>query len=224
MIAGYRGRTAGMALPALLLLAACNSNTPPTDTQTNKGPEKVASDPATVARAAAELPGTPMAERVGAIGILNKRNGITRNLEMKPGEALRVGNAIVRLRACETSAPWEEVPETGAFVQLDVQGNDKKWRRVFSGWLFKDRPERNVVQHEIYDVWVKSCTMSWPEAGPDTVKLGGKSAATASNESSAEKSPATGNEDTAGEPAAAPPVAATAAAPAPASAPSSNDR
>lgn len=224
MIAAERGRLAGVALPALLLLAACNSNTPPTDTQTNKGPEKVESDPAAVARAAAELPGTPMAERVGVLGILNKRNGITRNLEMKPGEALRVGNAIVRLRACEETAPWEEVPETGAFVQLDVLGNDKKWRRVFSGWLFKERPERNVVQHEIYDVWVKSCTMSWPDTGADTVKLGGRSGAGSPSESSAEKSPATGSEDSAAEPGAAPPAAATAAAPAPASAASSNDR
>src|SRR3546814_20495907 len=91
-----------------------------------------------------------MAERVAVIGLLNKRNGLTRDLTLKPGEALRVNNVIVRLRACETTAPWEEVPETGAFVQLDVLGNDKKWRRVFSGWLFEERPERNVVQHEIY--------------------------------------------------------------------------
>lgn len=223
MIVPKGGWTAGLALPALLLLAACNSNTPPTDTQTNKGPEKVKSDPAAAAKAAAELPGTPMAERAGVLGILNKRNGITRNLEMKPGEALRVGNAIVRLRACETAAPWEEIPETGAFVQLDVLGNDKKWRRVFSGWLFKERPERNVVQHEIYDVWVKSCTMSWPETGPETVKVGGKSGRTSPSESSAEKSPATGSEEATEAPG-APPAAATAAAPAPTIAPSSNDR
>lgn len=222
MMAANRGRLAGMTLPALLLLAACNSNTPPTDTQTNKGPEKVESSPADVARAAAKLPGTPMAERVGVLGILNKRNGITRNLEMKPGEALRVGNAIVRLRACEATAPWEEVPETGAFVQLDVLGHDKKWRRVFSGWLFRERPERNVVQHEIYDVWVKSCTMSWPDTGADTVKLGGGSGASSPGESIAEKSPATGSEESAAEPGAAPPAAATAAAPT--SAASSNDR
>src|SRR3546814_5012085 len=74
----------------------------------------------------ADLPGTPMAERVAVIGLLNKRNGQTRDLTLKPGEALRVNNVIVRLRACETTAPWEEVPETGAFVQLDVLGNDKK--------------------------------------------------------------------------------------------------
>ena len=135
------------------------------------------------------LPGTPMRERVAVIGLLNKRNGITQKLTMKPGEALRSGNAIVRLRACETAAPWELERETGAFVQLDVlESRDDKWHRSFSGWLFKERPERNVVIHPIYDVWVISCAMTWPETGPDTLRSperGGGSASSATNESSA---------------------------------------
>lgn len=126
---------------------------------------------------------TPMRDRVAVIGLLNKRNGLTRDLEMKPGEALRVGDAIVRLRACEATAPWEERKEAGAFVQLDVRApRDDKWRRVFSGWLFRERPDRNVVQHPIYDVWVKSCAMTWPEAGPDTLKVDERSGAKASRE------------------------------------------
>lgn len=142
------------------------------------------------------LPGTPMAERVAEIGLLNKRNGITRKLTLKPGEALRVGNAVVRLRACETTAPWEMDRETGAFVQLDVlESRDDKWHRAFSGWLFKERPDRNVVQHPIYDVWVTSCAMTWPETGPETVKVaekGGRvSSGSASNASSAENEPVT---------------------------------
>ncbi len=111
---------------------------------------------------------TPMAERVAVIGILNKRNGVSRELTMKPGQALRVGDTIVRLRACERTAPWEQEQLTGAFVQLDVKGVDKAWRRAFSGWLFKERPALNVVQHPVYDVWAKSCTMSFPAKGPDT--------------------------------------------------------
>lgn len=210
---------AGAVLPALLLVG-CNDQLP-SDNQTNEGPVRIENAAGfTNHDQIAGLPGTPMAERKAVIGILNKRNGLTRDLNMKPGEALRVGKAIVRLRACEATAPWEEVPETGAFVQLDVQGNDKKWRRAFSGWLFKERPERNVVQHEIYDVWVKSCTMNWPDAGPDTLKVGKSGGTSGASESSAEKSPAEGSTD-ANE---APPAAPTAAAPAPANAESSNDR
>ncbi|MEW4468700.1 DUF2155 domain-containing protein [Parasphingorhabdus sp. JC815] len=112
--------------------------------------------------------GTPMAERVATLGFLNKRNGLTRDLELKPGQSIRVGRAIVRLRACERTAPWELHPEQGAFVQLLVndrpigkQGKDR-WQSVFSGWLFRESPSINVVEHPIYDVWVKSCAMSFP--------------------------------------------------------------
>ncbi len=109
---------------------------------------------------------TPMAERVAVIGLLNKRNGLVRNLEMKPGEAIRVGRAVVRLRACEQAPAWEMPAETGAFVQLLTLERDGKWKRSFSGWLFRERPELNVVQHPIYDVIVKSCAMTTPGGGP----------------------------------------------------------
>ena len=112
---------------------------------------------------------TPMKERVAVLGLLNKRNGLWRDLKLRPGQAVRVGDVIVRLRACEASAPWEEQKLTGAFVQTDVRGTDGKWRRVFSDWLFKESPSLNVVEHKVYDVWPKSCTMRWPEMGPDTV-------------------------------------------------------
>lgn len=110
---------------------------------------------------------TPMAERVAVLGLLNKRNGESRDLTLKPGQAVRAGNVVVRLRACERTGPWEPEQYTGAFVQVDAQGFDRRWRRAFSGWLYKERPSLNVVQHPIYDVWVKSCTMSFPEGGAD---------------------------------------------------------
>ena len=128
---------------------------------------------------------TPMAERVAVLGFLNKRNGIVRDLTLKPGQAIRIRDAVVRLRACETSAPWENNPLTGAFVQLDVLGTDGKWRRAFSGWLYKESPSLNVVEHAVYDVWPKSCAMNFP-AGPDAPASASPRAA--SNASSAKKS------------------------------------
>ncbi len=76
--------------------------------------------------------------------------------------------SVVRLRACEKTAPWENFPDEGAFVQLLVNERPpgtteaERWRNVFSGWLFKENPAANVVEHAIYDVWVKSCKMSFP--------------------------------------------------------------
>ena len=64
---------------------------------------------------------TPMGERVAVLGLLNKRNGIVRDITLKPGQAIRFRDAVVRLRACDATAPWENDRLTGAFVQLDVE-------------------------------------------------------------------------------------------------------
>jgi hypothetical protein len=132
---------------------------------------------------------TPMNQRVATLGLLNKRNSQARDLTMKPGEAIRVGNAIVRLRACEETAPWEAEHYTGAFVQLDIEQSDKQWKRAFSGWLYKERPNLNVVIDPIYDVWVKSCAMAFPKGGADTVAAPAESPKPGSR-SKAPKSPA----------------------------------
>lgn len=147
-----------LGLAALIALSGC-------DRQGNEleGNQAIRID---VPRASGDQPGvTPMAERVAVLGLLNKRNGIVRDLTLKPGQAMRVKDVTVRLRACETSAPWEQEKLTGAFVQVDVKRPDGQWIRRFSGWLYKESPSLNVVEDPVYDVWPKSCAMSWP-AGP----------------------------------------------------------
>lgn len=112
---------------------------------------------------------TPMDERVATIALLNKRNNLSQDLEMKPGETRRLDNIEIRLEACERTAPWEMPSETGAFVQVSVRDRRQaNFRRIFSGWLFRNSPGLNVVEHPIYDVWVKDCAMRFPgeEAPP----------------------------------------------------------
>lgn len=158
---------------------------------------------------------TPMAERVAVIGLLNKRNGISRNLTLRPGQAVRVDDVIVRLRACETTAPWEEQRLTGIFVQVDVRNTQDQFQRVFSGWLWKESPSLNVVEHPVYDVFPRSCAMTHPDAGASTVRSGSAE----SNRSSAPNSPA----PAAGRPKAAAPAPARPSQPSPKAA-DSNDR
>lgn len=143
---------------------------------------------------------TPVEQRVAVLGLLNKRNGLVRDVTLKPGESLRVGRAVIRLRNCERTAQWESPPETGAFVQLLVlEHRDQQWHSVFSGWLFRERPDRNIIQHPIYDVFVRSCAMKWPgevEAPVEEAKGGSDAPAaasrSASTRSSAPQSPPAG--------------------------------
>ena len=146
--------------------------------------------------------GTPMGQRVAVLGLLNKRNGESRDLTLRPGQAIRVGDVVVRLRACETTAPWEDQKLTGAFAQVDVRNRDNSWRRAFSGWLYKESPSLNAVEDAVYDVWPKSCTMLHPDIGPDTVRLSGSLAKPSSAKKSGDGRPAAPAPAPAGAPAA----------------------
>ena len=160
------GRSA--LLPLALLVAACGGDAGEPDPQATATPEPPADTsppppPPADADADAAI-GTPLEERVATIGILNKRNNVSQDIELSPGEQRRVGDVVVRLRSCERTAPWELPQETGAFVQVLVRqrGSEDAFDRIFSGWLFLNSPGLNVVEHPIYDVFVKDCAMDFP--------------------------------------------------------------
>lgn len=152
----------------LLSLAACNNKAAESDAPKKAAVEKPKASKEALIVSTEKPLGTPMAERVAILGLLNKRNGNARDLELKPGQYIRMGKVEVRLRACERSAPWETYADQGAFIQLVLferppGTNDAPlWRQVFSGWLFKENPAANVIQHPIYDVWIKECRMKFP--------------------------------------------------------------
>ena len=155
------------AAPPAALQPATPQPAPPQAATTQAATPKPAGQSAKPIGTARDV--TPMAQRVAVIGLLNKRNGLARDLTMKPGDKIRIGDVIMALRACETTAPWEAETLTGAFVQVITREANAKWQRVFSGWLYKESPSLNVVEHPIYDVWVKSCQMRHPDIGPDTL-------------------------------------------------------
>ena len=154
-----------MIAPGLvLLLAACGGSGDP-DAAATEIPQAVGTQAAAAVVESAY--GTPVKDRVATLGLLNKRNNITQDIVLKSGEARRIGNVVVRLASCERTLPWERPAETGAFVQVFVEEradseSQLTWRKVFSGWLFKNAPSLNVVEHPVYDVWVKDCAMKFP--------------------------------------------------------------
>jgi hypothetical protein len=181
------------ALILVALLAACDGDNAgkKADASATEVPKAVAAAPVGKAAVESEF-GTPVEDRVATIGLLNKRNNESQDLVMKPGESRRVGNVIVRLATCERTLPWESPPEQGAFVQVLVEERARTsepltWRRVFSGWLFKNSPSLNVVEHPIYDVWVKDCAMKFPGEEEEDASASASSAAKPAGKSSTER-------------------------------------
>lgn len=160
------GRPFCLAVPLACALAVTACGDTAAEPETVKVPiAKPAPAPAASGSAApvSDSGATPMKERVAVLGLLNKRNNVAEEIKLKPGEAREIGPVIIRLSACERTAPWELPQETGAFVQVDIrERGQERHRRVFSGWLFRESPSLNVVEHPVYDVWVKDCTMRFP--------------------------------------------------------------
>ena len=155
-----------VTLLALFALAACHKADDGAEPKPGDVPKAVAGDARSISAIESDY-GTPVKERVATLGLLNKRNNLTQDVVLKTGEARRIGNVVIKLATCEKSLPWERPPEIGAFVQLFVEERAQitqplTWHKVFSGWLFKNAPSRNVVEHPVYDVWVKDCAMKFP--------------------------------------------------------------
>ena len=88
-------RAALPALAAMLALAACSPQGAEQQNQGNEEEIQTVDVPQTVTQLP---PGTtPMAERVAVLRLLNKRNGQMREFSLRPGQAVRAGDVIVRL-------------------------------------------------------------------------------------------------------------------------------
>lgn len=161
-------------------------------------PDKIPGGGGNRSVAANDQGATPMLERVAIIALLNKRTGKSQDVRINPDQSLRFGNVVIKVQACERTAPWETYPDIGAFTQLFVKerppgtNQDVRWRKVFSGWLHKNNPAQNVVEHGLYDVWVKDCIMLFPgETSPPPSDLSAidTSVADERNESRAAQTP-----------------------------------
>jgi hypothetical protein len=199
------------------LLAACGDEpSAVVEAKRTDVPKAVASTAPGQAPAVETEHATPVKDRVAVIGLLNKRNNVSQDLQLKSGESRRVGNVIVKLASCERTAPWERPAETGAFVQVFVEERAKTsdpltWRKVFSGWLFKNSPSLNVVEHPVYDVWVKDCAMKFP--GEEDAPAPAASASSAAKPSGSASGGANSGTGPAAKPSAAPAAPATSASP-----------
>ncbi len=197
------------ALAAMLALSGCGSgNRTQPEANATEVPKTVAAQHN--APAVESEYGTPVKDRVATLGLLNKRNNVSQDIVLKPGESRRIGNVVVKLASCERTLPWENPPETGAFVQVFVEeranANDRlAWRKVFSGWLFKNSPSLNTVEHPVYDVWVKDCAMKFPGEEEDAAAASSSAAKPAGKPSGAPAAAPSPSASPAASPAAAQP-------------------
>ena len=98
---------------------------------------------------------------------LDKITGRTIAFQAATGETVQFGTLQITERACLTR-PATEAPQTTSFVEVDEVDAAKKYKRIFSGWMFAASPGLHGIEHPIYDIWLTECTGGHepPESGP----------------------------------------------------------
>ena len=193
----------GPALAALAILAAPAAGQEAAD----KGETTMQQASAPARKPAAPSP----SERTAVLAALDKRLGTTAEFTLKPGERFRFGRLSGVLRTCERTQPFER-KQSAAFVQLVEQPATAQGRAapkpvlIFSGWLFAESPSLNPVVHPVYDVWLRSCTMRFPEGPKPPSSSTGRKSPSGGRKAAPADAPATAP----AEPAPAAPAAAAA--------------
>ncbi len=94
----------------------------------------------------------PMAVFAG----LDKITGRIIAFDVAIDETVQFGSLQITPRVCYTR-PQTEAPNTIGFVEVDEIQEDRKFKRIFSGWMFATSPGLHAVEHPVYDVWLTDC-------------------------------------------------------------------
>ena len=87
---------------------------------------------------------------------LDKITGRIISFEVGINETVQFGALQITPRVCY-SRPLTEAPQTDAFAQVDEIDEQKKLKRIFSGWMFADSPGLHGIEHPIFDIWLTGC-------------------------------------------------------------------
>lgn len=118
--------------------------------------------PTVMANAATSEPNL-MGEAV-QLRALDKVTARTFDYTVKIGETLDFGSLTIHAKHCEKTPPTA-LPETYAFLQVDDRRlmedgrENTEGARLFSGWMYKNRPAVSALDHRVYDIWVIGCVV-----------------------------------------------------------------
>ncbi len=90
----------------------------------------------------------------GVLRALDKTSGQTTDLDMRAGEARRLGSLQIVMNECRYPAGN---PSGNAYAELEISETGKEGV-LFSGWMIASAPALSALEHQRYDVWVIRCT------------------------------------------------------------------
>ena len=84
--------------------------------------------------------------------VMNKAAGKTQKISVPVNKTLQQDGLIITVRNCKKSDPFD-AENFFAFVEIYTKTEE----RIFSGWMNRNEPGQNPLQHDAYDVWLEKC-------------------------------------------------------------------
>jgi hypothetical protein len=140
--------------------------TPPTDlaaVDEAEVEEEVADDGPTARTDADVAPARRQRRRVAIVEAIDKITAESMRFEVEVGgRPVRFQRTLIfSARACEVSAPDEQVSDAVAYLEVSLQSRGviqvSEPRQIFRGWMFASSPAVSGLQHPIYDAWIVGC-------------------------------------------------------------------
>ena len=120
-----------------------------------------------------EKPAEPVKRARSSIAIIQALDKVTTEMmrfEAPVGQPIRYKTLLFTVRACETTAPDEDAPDSVAYVTVDTQPKAlpgrvaPPGRQIYKGWMYANSPGLNPLEHPVYDAWLIACKTSAPVA------------------------------------------------------------
>ena len=154
------------AAPATATPVAVTPLTPPTDlaaVDEAEVEEEVADEGPTARTDADVAPARRQRRRVAIVEAIDKITAESMRFEVEVGgRPVRFQRTLIfSARACEVSAPDEQVSDAVAYLEVSLQSRGviqvSEPRQIFRGWMFASSPAVSGLQHPIYDAWIVGC-------------------------------------------------------------------
>lgn len=93
------------------------------------------------------------AERENAVvRIMNKDAGKVQEVVIPVGQEVMFEKLYINVRSCKQTDPFEAEDFWG-FVEI----SERDKGQIFGGWMSRNEPGLNPLQHPDYDVWLVKC-------------------------------------------------------------------
>ncbi|MDW2958595.1 MAG: DUF2155 domain-containing protein [Alphaproteobacteria bacterium] len=101
------------------------------------------------------LPGLANAyvERENAVvRVMNKAAGKVQEIIIPAGQEVQFEKLYMNIRTCKQTDPFQ-AEDYWMFIEISEKDNGQ----IFGGWMSRNEPGQNPLQHADYDVWLVRC-------------------------------------------------------------------